>query len=315
MGVRPAREARRPWRGLLLALRHPLRFLGALVERVMDDEVFAVAAAMAYYFFLSLFPFVLFVLALVSVAPVEGVEEWLLARAAEFVPGEAYALLEAVIRGFLGQPRSGLVSLGAALALWTASSAFVAVSHGLSRACRVREHRSWWRVRLQAMGLTVALSLLMLVTFVLSVFGGHLASLIGRAVGPAAGLAALLMGWAVVLAAVTVVTAAIDYACPATAPRWRWVTPGTLVFVLGFSAVSTGFSYYVGRFATYDRSYGSLGAVIVLLLWMYILAFFLLLAGEVNALCEETVRQAEEAARVPREGSGEPAARGELAGA
>jgi membrane protein len=303
---------RRPWYAVPLAARHPLRFLWQLACHVADDGILTIAAAMAYYFFLSLFPLVLFLLALVSIAPVvEGLIDWLLARAALFVPGDAYTLIEATIRGFLGRPRSGLVSLGAILALWTASSAFASVMDGLNRAYRVPEYRTWWRVRLQAMGLTVALSLFLILTFVLTIFGGQLAAWIGRLVGPQAEYVALMISWTIVIGAITFVVASIDYACPATPPRWRWLTPGSLVFMIGFAAVSAGFSYYVQRFAAYDATYGSLGAVIVLLIWMYLLAVFLLLGGEVNALLEHMWRVHEEerlAARA-REGSGEPAAR------
>jgi membrane protein len=298
---------RRPWYAVPLAARHPLRFISQLVLRVDEDGVLTIAAAMAYYFFLSLFPLFLFLLAVVSIAPVEGLMDWLLARAALFVPGDAHALIDATIRGFLGRPRSGLVSLGAVLALWTASSAFASVMDGLNRAYRVPEYRSWWRVRLQAMGLTVGLSLFLILTFVLTIFGGQLAALIGRLVGPRAEFVALVISWTVVIGAVTFVVASIDYACPATPPRWRWLTPGSLVFMLGFAAVSAAFSYYVQRFAAYDATYGSLGAVIVLLVWMYLLAFFLLLGGEVNALLEHMyrVREEERIAR-SREGAGAP---------
>lgn len=302
---------RRPWRAVPTALRHPLRTTGQLVVRVQDDHILTIAAAMAYYFFLSLFPLVLFVVALVSVAPVAGLEDWLLAQAAEFLPREAYVLLEGTIRDLLDRPRHGLVSLGATLALWTASSAVVAVVGGLARAYRAPEERPWWTVRLQAMGLTVGLSLLMVVTFVLTVFGGHLADLIGRVLGPAGELAARVIRWTVVGLAVIVVVAALDHACPAKPRRWRLLTPGSLVFMGGFAAASVAFNAYVGRFASYNATYGSLGAVIVLLFWMYMLAFFLLLGGEVNALLEDWARarvEAEQArlAVAPRRSAGMP---------
>ena len=297
--------ARRPWYAVPLAARHPLRFIWQLTLRVADDGILTIAAAMAYYFFLSLFPLVLFLLALVSLAPVEGLMDWLLARAALFVPGDAYTLIEATIRGFLGRPRSGLVSLGAVLALWTASSAFASVMDGLNRAYRVPEYRSWWRVRLQAIGLTVALSLFLILTFVLTIFGGQLAALIGRVFDPRAEFLALFISWTIIIGAVIFVVASIDYACPATPRRWRWLTPGSLVFMLGFAAVSAAFSYYVQRFAAYDATYGSLGAVIVLLVWMYLLAIFLLLGGEVNALLEHMYQvKKETTAAHAREGSG-----------
>jgi membrane protein len=307
------RARRRPWRGVALAVRQPLRFVAQLVGRVQDDDVLTIAAAMAFYFFLSLFPLCLFVVALVSVAPVSGLETWMLEQASQLLPGEAYTLLEGTLRDLLSRPQGGLVSLGAVLALWTASSAFVSVMGGLSRAYRAPEYRAWWRVRLRAIGLTVGLSLVMIVTFVLTIFGGQMAKLVGEVIGPAAGFAALVIRWTVALLGVTVVVVAIDHAGPATPRTWRWVTPGSLVFIGGFAAASAAFSYYVGRFASYNATYGSLGAVIVMLLWLYILAVFLLLGGEVNALLEHLVRvREEEAAKaMPREGSGEPVARGQ----
>jgi membrane protein len=75
-------------------------------------------------------------------------------------------------------------------------------------------------------------------------------------------------------------------ACPDVEQHWRWEIPGSVLFTIGFAATSAAFSYYVGRFASYDKTYGSLGAVIILLVWMYLLAFFLLVGGQVNALLE-----------------------------
>ena len=289
---------RRPWGAVPTAIRHPLRFGGTVLGRVADDGILTLAAAMAYYFFFSLFPLVLFVVALVSVLPLSGLESWLLSQAAQFLPGEAYGLIEGTIHDLVVRPQHGLLSIGVLLTLWTASSAFVAVNAGLGRAYRAYEWRPWWRVRLQAMGLTIALSLFMMLTFVLTIFGGQLAAFIGRVGGPALEVAALVIRWTIVVFAVSVVVAAVDQFGPAVPARWRWVTPGSLVFMSGFAAASAAFSYYVGHFATYNATYGSLGAVIILLFWMYMLAFFLLLGGEVNAVLEH-LTAATELTRAP----------------
>src|SRR5213080_4036455 len=227
-----------------------------------------------------------FLLALVSLLPVHGLEDWLLAQGGQVIPGEAYGMLERTVRGLLRQPRSGLVSVGAALALWSASAGFAGVMEGLNRAYRVRESRPWWRVRLEAVGLTVGLSLFMIVAFVLAVFGGQLAKLVGQTLGPAGVVAALVARWVVALGLIAFVVATIYYVCPDVEQQWVWVTPGSFLFTTGFAAASAGFSYYVGHFGSYQKTYGSLGAVIVLLFWLYLFAFFLLLGGEVNALLE-----------------------------
>ena len=285
-GVAPPTEISL-WRGLRLAVRHPIRLLNGLVTRIQDDGMLTVAAAMAYYFFFSLFPFVIFILACASMLRVPGLEDWLLAQLAQFIPGEAYGVLERTIRGLLAAPRTGLVSLGAALALWTASSAFASVIDGFNRAYRVPDVRAWWRARFQAIGLTIALSALLIVGFVLSIFGGILAELAGRWFGPAGEITAVVLRWLILIVVVTIVVAAIQYAAPAAPKRWMWITPGSVLFTLGFAGFSAAFSYYVTHFGSYDTTYGSLGAVIILMLWFYVLAVFLLLGAELNAVLEQ----------------------------
>jgi len=135
----------------------------------------------------------------------------------------------------------------------------------------------------------------MVLAFVLTVFGGQFVDLIVRQVGPAAGLVALIVRWTITVGAILLTVAAIYYACPAIERDWRWIRPGAALFMLGFAGSSVAFSHYVGKFGSYDKTYGSLGAVIILLLWMYLLAFFLLLGGELNALLEYRRREREEA--------------------
>jgi len=163
------------------------------------------------------------------------------------------------------------------------------VMDGLNRAYLVAETRPWWRLRLQAMGLTVALSGFMILAFVLAVFAAPLAKWVGQMLGPAGAIATLVLQWMVVVTVVTLVAGTVYYACPDVEHRhYHWVTPGSVLFTLGFGGTSMAFSYYAGRFGSYDRTYGSLGAVIILLFWMYLLAFFLLIGGLVNALLEHT---------------------------
>jgi len=238
------------------------------------------------------------VLALTTMLPVHGLEAWLLENASRSLPSEAFTLFERTVRALLARPRSALVSVGAGLALWTASSAFAALINGLNRAYRVVDPRPWWRVRLFAIGLTVALSLFMILVFVLTAFGGQAVDLIAHRAGPVAGAAAFIVRWTITIGAALLIVAAVYYACPAIERSWQWLRPGTALFLVGFTATAAGFSEYVGRFASYDATYGSLGAVIILLVWMYLLGLFLLLGGELNALLECRIREREAATEI-----------------
>jgi membrane protein len=274
----------RRWEVLRREMRRPRRLLRGLVTQVSGDGITTLAAALAYYFFFSLFPFLLFLLALVTLLPgVDGLEDWLLGRAAEVVPASAYASLEGVIRGLLGQPRSGLLSVGAALALWSASTAITGLTAALNVAYGVRERRSWWRVRFIALGLTIAMSFFMILAFVLAVSSAPLAALVAGMLGPLGGIGLMLGNWLVALAAITFVIAAIYHVCPDVDVPWRWFSPGSVIFTLGFGATTMLFSFYVAHFASYDKTYGSLGAVIIMLLWMYLVALLVVFGGEVNA--------------------------------
>jgi membrane protein len=158
----------------------------------------------------------------------------------------------------------------------------------LNVAFGVTERRAWWKARLEALWLTIALSFFMMLSFVLTLFAGPLARLVAGYLGPAGAVATLVFNWGLSLALMTLVTATVYYVCPDVDDQeWQWLSPGSVVFVAGFGLASLAFSMWVSRFASYDKTYGSLGAPIVLLFWLYLLASILLLGGELNALLDE----------------------------
>jgi membrane protein len=158
----------------------------------------------------------------------------------------------------------------------------------LNVAFGVTARRAWWKARLEALWLTIALSLFMILAFGLTLFAGPLARFVASYLGPAGGIATLAFNWTLSLALMTLVTATVYYACPDVDDQeWQWLSPGTVLFVAGFGLASLGFSLWVARFASYDKTYGSLGAPIVLLFWLYLLSVFLLMGGELNALLDE----------------------------
>jgi membrane protein len=277
------------WRTLGRELRTPIKFTSALFGRFGWHHMGSLEAGLAYFFLLAFFPFLLFLVAVVTLVPgVHGVTEWLLANAATFVPAEAFALVDGVIRGVLAQPRGGLVSIGVALALWSASAGFLGVMECLNVAYGVIDRRAWWRTRLEALGLTIALSFFVILSFVLTLFAGPLANFVAGYLGPAGGVATIIINWTLSLSLMTLVTATIYYVAPDVDDlEFEWLSPGVMVFVAGFGVASAGFSMWVARFASYDKTYGSLGAPIILLFWLYLLATFLLLGGELNALLDE----------------------------
>jgi membrane protein len=277
------------WTALGRELRKPIAFVMALLERFGHHRMPTLAAGLAFYFLLAFFPFILFLVAVVTLVPgVEGLTDWLLTTAANYVPGEAWSMVEGVIRGVLGHRRGGLVSIGVVLALWSSSSGFASVSDCLNVAYGVTARRAWWKARLEALWLTVLLSFFVVLSFVLTLFAGPLARLVASYLGPAGGVATVVINWTLSLGLMTLVTATIYYVCPdVDEQEWQWLSPGVVTFIGGFGVASAAFSIWVARFGSYDKTYGSLGAPIVLLFWLYLLTVFLLLGGELNAFLDE----------------------------
>ena len=265
------------------------------------------AASLAYRFFLALFPFAIFVAALVAFvrALFQG------SSAAQVPPdvlndevAELLAPVRDQLRAIMGRPQPALFSLGVIGSIWVASSGAGAVIRATNRAYQVKESRPYWKRCLLALGLTVFAGAALTGAFVLQVAGAAIADVLTRQGGPAAAYGAALatVRWpgAVVLLALA---AAIVYrAAPNVELPWRWVSPGAAVFVAGWLLTTFGFSVYVTVFGDYSETYGALAGVAVLLIWFYLTAYVVLCGAELNAYLDR--RSVEARATQPEGGVG-----------
>jgi membrane protein len=274
-----------------------LRELGRrVIAEVQDDNCLGQAAQLAYYFLFSLFPFFLFLTALLGYIPVPNLMERILEILAQVLPREALTLVQDNIRQVVTEQRGGLLSLGILLALWTASSAVTAIADALNRACDVEESRPFWKVRGTAILLTIGLSLFMISSLLLLMFGPQLGGWIAELVGLGAVFEVLwnIVRWPVILLLLIVAVALVYYFAPDVEQHWKWITPGSVFAVVGWLLASLAFSFYVNNFGAYNKTYGSIGAVIVLLTWMYVTGLCLLIGGEINAEIEHAAPEGKE---------------------
>jgi membrane protein len=269
-----------------------------------QDEVIDRAAALSYYFLFALFPALLFLTALLGMLPVSGLMERFMEYVEQALPGDAASVirktLEEVRRGSTG----GLLSIGALAALWASSNGMGSVMTALNVAYDVDDARPWWKRRLVAIALTVGFSLFILGGLVLMVFGPRLA----RAAADWLGLGAVFTAvWSIASVPVAMLfvligIALVYYLAPAAEQEWRWVTPGSAVALVLWLAMSYGLRVYVTQFANYNATYGSIGGVILLMLWLYLTGVALLLGAEVNAEIEHAAaRRGEPTAKLPGE--------------
>lgn len=253
-----------------------------------EDNVSGYAAQLAYFFIFSLFPFFLFLTALLAYIPIPDLMTKILGSLASVLPREAMTLVQDNVTELVSQPQGGLLSFGILIALWTSSSAVTGMMDSLNRAYGVREGRPFWKVRGLAVLLTLGLAVLMLASFLLLAFGpdigGFIAAKIG--LGTAFDMTWTIIRWPLALIAVIVAVALVYYYAPDVQQDWKWITPGAVIAVVGWVLVSLAFGYYVENFGSYNKTYGSIGAVIVLLTWLYLSGLFLLIGGEINSEIE-----------------------------
>jgi membrane protein len=266
-------------------------------KEMNEDDVFGIAAQLAYYFLFALFPLLLFLVTLIGFLPVQNLYAELSSFISQVLPGEAVALVQGNIDSIAKEQRGGLLSIGLLATLWAASRAVSNLSAALNKAYDVEEKRPWWKIQAMSLGLTVSLSLFAIVSVILMIFGGQ----IGEWVANAMGLGFLFqVAWNVIrlfVAALIMmgIMAILYYFGPDVEQKWRWVTPGAVVAVIGWIGASLAFAYYVNHFGAYNKTYGTIGAVIILLTWMYLTGLMILVGGEINSVIEQSLPEGKNA--------------------
>jgi membrane protein len=271
-----------PWKLGGLSVRDLAR---RVWRELQEDEVTERAAALSYYFLFALFPALLFLTALLSFLPVEGLQERLMAYTREVLPPDAASTVERTMTEVLGARRTGLVSIGLLVTLWASSNGMVSLMNTMNVVFDVTERRPLLKRRLLAIVLTLTFAVFIVAALVLMVFGPP----IGAMVAGWLGLGDVFKrAWAVVNIPIVIACALIGiqlvyYLAPAGARRWRWVTPGATFALLAWLVMSYGLRLYVGRFANYSATYGSIGGVILLMLWLYLSSVVFLVGAEIDA--------------------------------
>lgn len=291
-----------------MQLPPPAARWGVILKRaaraIYEDDCLGWAGELAFFWFLALFPALLFVVALASSLPVRHLIDVIVADLARVAPHEVLVLVrEQLVQIAQGPPR-GLLSLSLLGALWSSSSAMTAIIDTLNQAYHVKEGRSWWRVRVLAVGLTLVLIAAALVAVALVMVGPTLMGYLENSLGVPGRLAWLwaIAEWPLVFGLVVTALGWVYYFAPDVRRPWAWITPGSIVAAFLWMLASLGFKWYAGHFGEYQKTYGAIGGVIVALLWLYALGLAILIGAELNAAVEH------ESAGRPAGGSLEPPA-------
>jgi membrane protein len=255
------------------------------------DNIYGGAAELSYYFLLALFPMLIFLTSLVGFLP--GAQQAILVSLGRVVPGQAMKLVNDTLQDVINNRSGGLLSFGILGTLWAASVGVAALMETLNVVYCVKEGRSFWKVRLIAVGLTIILSSVMIGGTVLIMFGDKLSAWLAGELGLGSSFA---VAWGVVdyLLGLVLLLIGIDliyYFAPNIKLRWRVTTFGSGFALIALIVVSLLFSLYLRVAPSYSATYGSLGAVIVLMLWLYLVGLVILTGGKINAIIREALNK------------------------
>lgn len=287
--------------------------LGRCVWREVDrDDILGQAAKLSYYFLLALVPLLLLLTTVFGYfAQSADLRADLLEYFKRVVPRSAFQLVVNTLDEVSSRAGGGKLSLGIIGTLWAASAGMAAIIRGLNQAYNIEEARPWWKVRLVAVGLTLAFAAFTVIALMLVLAGSGIGRYIAAWLGYEAAFVSAwnVLRWPVALALVLI---AIDllYRFAPDLRRWRfyWASPGAVAAVALWVVASLGFRLYLRYFNNYATTYGSLGAVIILMLWLYVTSAAILIGAEVNSEIENAAaRRGESDARLPGEKApGEP---------
>jgi len=260
------------------------------------DDTFGRAAELAYYFFLAVFPGLLFVMTVLGLIAGShpSMHDTLMQYAGRALPPDAFRLVQKTITETTQSAGGWKLVVGVLGALWSASAGISSLMTVLSFAYHVKDRRSWFRSRLiVAPLLTIALSLLMLSALGIVLFGTAASAWAGgHGLGNTAVVAWRVLQWPLALFFVVLSFALLYFWAPdVEEQKWYWITPGSLIGVGLWVLATAGFRVYLGYFNSYSATYGSLGAVIILMLWFYITALALLIGAECNAAIEHSAAE------------------------
>ena len=277
--------------------------VGARTEK---DEIWGRAAQLSYFFLLALFPLLLFLITLFGYFNGGShLQRNMIVYLGDVMPPAAVQLVVATLDEIIKGRGTGKLSLGILLALWAASSGVNALAQGLNSAYDVAETRPWWKVRLISIALTIFLSVLIISALLLVLYGGLLGEAFAASIHAGSVFPILWNALQIPIALVFVMVALVviyrfvpnvsakrrGKGLTASDYRRRWFSPGVIIGMLMWLIVSLGFRLYLHFFDSYSATYGSLGALIILMLWFYLTGAAILLGAEINCEFETEVRE------------------------
>ena len=258
------------------------------IKETIADDVLSLAAQQAYYFFFSLFPALLTLIAVASFFPLVNLTDEVIRTLGRVAPPELISIINDQLLKISENKNGGLLTFAFLLTLWSSSGAMVSIITTLNAAYDINECRSWLRVRLTAILLTIGLAFFILISMTLIIVGPTLAEKLAVAMhlGPMFEWGWKILQWPIVFALASTGIAIIYYYAPDAEQYWVWLTPGAVTATGLWILSSIALKYYISNIGNFNETYGTIGAVMATLLWFYLTAITILVGAELNAEIE-----------------------------
>lgn len=259
-------------------------FMVYFIIKVKNDDIFALGAQLAYYLILSFFPFLIFLMTIIGFSKLDSMQ--IIEGLSAILPSSVFELTSTIVVEVVENQYTGLLWVSIGLSMWAASSAFRAVTKGINKAYNIKENRSLIKRVIIALICTFSLAFTIIIALVLLVFGDLIGNLLTTYLPYDVIIGKLwnMLRYIMVLVMMICIFAGIYRYTPSKRISWKEVFPGAIASTMGWLIVSLGFSFYINNFSNYSRLYGSLGAVFVLMTWLYISSIILILGGEINSV-------------------------------
>ncbi|PLR81211.1 ribonuclease [Bacillus canaveralius] len=259
-------------------------FVKKLGKEIKDDRVTGLAAEQAYYYMLSIFPMIILLLSLLPYLSIDPEEA--IGFMQTVMPGETANVFQENIVEIISKPNGGLLTFGIVGTIWSASNGMRAFIRAMNTAFDVEETRSFIKARLVSIGLTFGLILTLIIALMLPVFGDVIIDFLNSYLNIPEQIEILfrVLRWVIAISVMIVILAVLYKVAPNKHYPFKHVLPGAIFATVVWQLISLGFSFYLNHFANYSATYGSLGGVIILMLWLFLTGLALVLGGEINAI-------------------------------
>ncbi|SFE89325.1 YihY/virulence factor BrkB family protein [Alteribacillus iranensis] len=260
------------------------KYIKDLVAEFQKDNVPLLAAAQAYYYLLSIVPLLIVCFSLIPYLNISSEEA--MSFIETMMPGEMATIFEDNIVSLVETPKGGLLTVGIIGTLWSASNGINAFIKASNEAYEVEETRSFIKARLLALGLTLGLIVSVIIAMLLPVFGNVILEFVSSLIGLGGSSVVLfqVLRWAISIIVLTALLLILYRVAPNKKLPFKHVLPGALAGSLLWQLISLGFSFYVSNFGSYSATYGSLGGVIILMIWFFLIGIILMVGAEINVV-------------------------------